>query len=141
LRNLTASGNLDPAPDGSTMNDTNPFDDLELDPRLDPDQLTDALRRRAERADPEERQRIRELWRRLTVNERDRVRWAFFAHPRPSEADPRSIETLREKVPPVVLRGKPVPIVPTVADALTFTPPDLEVSPGRVPPPSLFEDE
>jgi hypothetical protein len=117
----------------------NPFDELELDPRLDPDELTAALRRRAERAAPEERQRIQELWRTLTLNERDRVRWAFFAHPRPSEADPGSIEALREKVPPAVLRTPHVPIEPTVEDALVFRPPELELGASRLEPPSLFD--
>lgn len=120
------------------MSDANPFDELELDPRLDPDELTAALRRRAERAGPDDRQRLQELWRRLTVNERDRVRWAFFAHPRPSEADPGSIEFLREKVPPAVLRTPHVPLVPTVADALVFGAPDLDL-PGELSPPSLFD--
>lgn len=118
----------------------NPFDELELDPRLDPDELTEALRRRAERAAPDERQRIQELWRELTLNERDRVRWAFFAHPRPSEADPGSIEALREKVPPVILRTPAVQLTPTVADALVFRAPELDLGASELGPPSLFDD-
>lgn len=123
------------------MSDRNPFDELELDPRLDPDDLTAVLRRRAERASPEERQRIQKLWRELTVNERDRVRWAFFAHPRPSESDPGSIEALREKVPPVILRTQRVDLQPMVADALVFQRPDLELGGTDLSPPSLLDDE
>lgn len=120
---------------------TNPFDELELDPRLSPDELTEALRRRAERAEGAERQRIQELWRILTINERDRVRWAFFAHPRASDSDTRSIDALRERIPPVIARGKPDPVEPRVEDALVFRiasdePNDIDI----LRPPSLFAD-
>jgi hypothetical protein len=64
------------------MPDDNPFDLLGLDPRLNPRQLTEALRQRAERALPEERQRLQGLWRQLTLKESDRLRWALLAHPR-----------------------------------------------------------
>lgn len=122
------------------MSSTNPFDELELDPRLNPDELTEALKRRAERAEGPARQRIQELWRTLTVNERDRVRWAFFAHPRPSDADPRSIDALREKVPPLIVRGKYEPPHPLVEDALVFdgSRPDEE---REMLPSSLFRSD
>ena len=96
----------------------NPYDELELDPRLSPKELTDVLRRRAERARPEDRHRLQELWRTLTVNEADRLRWAFWAHPRPHEADPKSIDVLRESLPPVIIRSKSKPLDVTVADIL-----------------------
>ena len=122
------------------MSQQNPFDELDLDPSLGPDELTDALRRRAERADGPERARIQELWRILTLNERDRVRWAFFAHPRAADDDARSIEALREKIPPVVSRRKFEPIEPLAEDALVFTTQDD--LPGEVlDPPSLFDEE
>ena len=117
----------------------NPFDELELDPRLDPEALTEALRRRAEKAAPEDRQRIQELWRTLTVNERERVRWAFWAHPRPSDSDPRSIEALREKVPPFISRQKIPAPEPKVADAIVFEP--SEPGAHELKPPTLFEGE
>ncbi len=116
---------------------TNPFDELELDPRLTPAELTAALKRRAERATGEEKERLQALWRELTVNDRDRVRWAFFAHPRPREASPDSIETLREKVPRYLSRARPAPLVPTLADAAVFEGGDHVDAPR---PPSILDD-
>ena len=119
--------------------DSNPFDELELDPRLGPDELTEALKRRAERLEGAQKQRLQDLWRVLTINERDRLRWAFFAHPRPPHADPRSIDALRERVPPVISRLEPPPLEPTVEDALLFKAIGAdERSPG-LRPPSLFD--
>lgn len=119
---------------------TNPFDELDLDPRLSPDELTDALRRRAEKAEGADRARIQELWRVLTLNERDRVRWAFFAHPRSTNDHARSIDALREKVPPVISREKFEPIEPRVEDALVFSA-DEDLPGPPLDPPSLFDRE
>lgn len=118
----------------------NPFDELELDPRLSPDELTEALKRRAERLEGAEKQRVQDLWRTLTINDRDRVRWAFFAHPRPAHADPRSIDALRERIPPLISRMKPPPIEPTVEDALVFRAVRSDGSSAGPMPPSLFEE-
>lgn len=120
------------------MSKQNPFEELELDPRLAPDELTEALRRRAEKADGPQRARIQELWRVLTLNERDRVKWAFFAHPRAAEGDVHSIEALREKIPPVISRKKFAPIDPLVEDALVFDTTSNTVDVLR--PPSLFDE-
>jgi len=118
----------------------NPFDELELDPRLSPEELTDVLRRRAERASGPRRARIQELWRQLTVRESDRIRWAFLAHPRPAHADPNSIEALRDQIPPVIARDEPPPLTATLADAIVFP-----ASPDAAPdapfiPHSLYEE-
>ncbi len=121
------------------MGKQNPFEELSLDPRLDPEQLTEVLRRRAEKAEGPERARIQELWRLLTLNERDRVRWAFFAHPRASDDDVRSIDALREKIPPVITRKRQAAIEPVVADALVFA--DTAASGDALRPPSLFARE
>lgn len=82
----------------------NPYDFLEVDPRLDSAQLTKELRRRIQRATPEEKARIQEAWESLTLLDEDRVRLALMAHPRPSNADPSSIDVLISRLPPVLPR-------------------------------------
>lgn len=100
------------------MAEDNPFDVLGLDPRMNARQLTEALRQRAERAMPEERQRLQGLWRQLTLKETDRIRWALLAHPRTHSAQRAGgaasgqgqIEALAAKVPPFVSRAKLEPL-------------------------------
>lgn len=116
----------------------NPFEELDLDPRLGPDALTETLRRRAEKAEGATRQRIQELWRVLTLNERDRVRWAFFAHPR--DQDGRSIEALRERVPPVIVRRKAPPLAPRGEDVVVFEQRELD-APAVLRPRAIFDDD
>jgi hypothetical protein len=99
--------------------DDNPFDELELDPRMGPRELTEALRRRAERALPSERKRLQEQWRRLTLRERDRVRWGLLAHPRSSTTS-GAVDELRRRVPPFVGRVDVPSIDPRASDALVL---------------------
>lgn len=96
----------------------NPFDVLQLDPRHTPRELTEMLRRRAERAKPEQRAELQGLWRQLTLKERDRLRWALLAHPRKSRTETQQIEALQERIPRFISRYKPPAMVPTLRDLL-----------------------
>ncbi|MEM1349619.1 MAG: hypothetical protein AAGI01_13745 [Myxococcota bacterium] len=116
----------------------NPFDELSLDPRMNPRELTEALRQRAERALPEERARLQGLWRQLTLKETDRMRWALLAHPRASREGARALEELRERVPPYMSRYKPAPLEPTAQDALVLPRSSSRQLPVR--PPTLWEE-
>lgn len=108
----------------------NPFDELGLDPRHSPRQLTELLKLRAERARPEERARLQSLWRQLTLRERDRIRWALLAHPRASREDQERVEAIAQRIPPFISRSSPPPIMPTLRDLLV-TPPPQTRTPGR----------
>lgn len=112
----------------------NPFDELELDPRTTPQQLTDILRLRAERADDDEKQRIQSQWRALTLKESDRVKWAIFAHPRPATANADAIESLRETVPPYVVRDEKIELETDWTDELV----NPESSEIELEPPKLW---
>jgi hypothetical protein len=106
----------------------NPFDVLGLDPRMNARQLTEALRQRAERAMPEERQRLQGLWRQLTLKETDRIKWALLAHPRTRSAaltggalsGQGQIEALAAKVPPFVSRAKLGPLTVAAQDLIVL---------------------
>jgi hypothetical protein len=63
------------------MRRTNPFDRYELTPTADVAELTDALRERAERADPSERADIRAAWELLTLHPARRLELALTAVP------------------------------------------------------------
>ena len=98
---------------------SNPFDELGVDPRMSVKELTEVMKRMAERAhSDEERERIQSFWRMLTLRERDRLRWAFLAHPRPPAAEATSVDALREAVPTVPVRAKFDAPVPAVRDCL-----------------------
>ena len=121
------------------MSEENPFDVLGVDPRLDPQQLTEALRQRAERAMPEERKRLQGMWRKLTLKEADRVRWALLAHPRPG-GQSRQLDELAGRVPPFLSRRPLPPLRPSALDALvapeepgSSTPPVRPPHPGSEP--------
>lgn len=126
----------------SSSSDPNPFDQLELDPRLDARELTELLRRRAERAAPAERKRLQALWRELTLNEEDRLRAGLLAHPRRTRQQARHIEEAASRIPPFLGRlSQPLPpLIPTAADALVM-PADQEAvglpEGVRPPPPEL----
>lgn len=118
----------------------NPFDVLELDPRSSVKELTEALRRRAERAGEDDREAIQRAWRQITMRERDRVRWAFFAHPRPPESGPGSIPMLREETPTTPVRHKSPPLSLAVSDLMDSDDPSTEV--GEIPPRwDLFKEQ
>ena len=74
----------------------NPFDLLGLDPRMTPRELTEVLRQRAERALPEERAQLQGLWRKLTLKESERIKYALLAHPRGSRQGAQKLDALRE---------------------------------------------
>ena len=98
------------------MSSDNPFEELDLDPAMSPEELTEKLRRRVERVSEDERPRLQKAWRALTLKDSDRVRLALLTHPRPNPGrDP--LTSLREAVPPVISRATPAPLTPTVADA------------------------
>jgi hypothetical protein len=99
-------------------NPQNPFDRLGVDPTLSPEELTERLRRLAERLPPEERKEIRALWRKLTLKDSERVKWAFFAHPRSDETSAEPVDELQRRVPPLVDRRDPPAMQASVADAL-----------------------
>lgn len=99
------------------MNDDNPYELLDLDPTSSVEELTEELRRRVERANPEERQRIQRAWRQLTMKDEERIRIGFLTHPRvDSGLDP--ISKLRDAVPPYISRRRPDRLIATVADAI-----------------------
>ena len=100
------------------MSEENPFDKLGVDPTMSPNELTERLRRLAQRLPPDERDELRALWRKLTLKDSDRVQWAFFAHPRGDEAPAEPIDELRQRVPPLADRREPPPIEATVSDTL-----------------------
>ena len=97
----------------------NPFEQLGLNPRLNPKQLTQALQRRAERARPQERKRLQGLWRELTLKDTERVRWAFLTHPHLDDGA-SALDDLRKALPPHFSRYKPEPLTPRVVDALAL---------------------
>lgn len=117
--------------------DDNPFDLLQLDPRHTPRELTELLRRRAERATPAERAELQRLWRQLTLKESDRIRWALLAHPRNSRAETRHIQALQEKIPPFVSRYQPPPLTVTLQDLITTPAPTA--NPSSTSRAQLFE--
>ena len=96
----------------------NPFDDLEIDPRLSGKELTRRIRKIIERAPDADRARIQANWQRLTMHDDERVRFALLAHPRPQTADSRGIATLAEAIPPAVLPLSHEPIALTRADVV-----------------------
>jgi hypothetical protein len=88
--------NADVAPFGEDDLDptSNPYRALCLDPWSQPDRLTDVLREMAEEADPEQRRCLQGMWRRLTLNKRDQLDMALFAHPSPARNLPRDLAKL-----------------------------------------------
>ncbi len=117
----------------------NPFDLLGLDPRMTPQELTEELRQRAERALPEGRARLQGLWRKLTLKETDRLRWALLAHPRGSQRGDGELEELRQKVPPYLSRRRPAPLTVGARDVLVG-PQSSQPVPLPVAPPAHFDD-
>jgi hypothetical protein len=123
----------------SDPSNQNPFDRLGVDPTLSPEDLTERLRRLAERLPPEERKEIRALWRQLTLKDSERIKWAFFAHPRGDQSPAEPLDELKSRVPPLVDRRDPPTLEASVSDAL------LDFGcPSQVPeslrPDSGFED-
>ncbi|MFP4600025.1 MAG: hypothetical protein ACLFVJ_17340 [Persicimonas sp.] len=104
--------------DMSDKSEENPFDKLGLDPTSSREELTERLRRLAERLPPEERKDLRAMWRELTIKDADRVKWAFLAHPRGKDTGAKPTEELRKDVPPLVDRRDPPDIEASVSDAL-----------------------
>ena len=110
----------------------NPFDELEVDPRMSARELTEELRHRAELAKPENRERIQTLWRTLTLNETDRLKWALLAHPRPAGAKAGEVEALKHAVPPILVRYPDVDLVAKGSDL--FLAPHFEHDVPTPPP-------
>ncbi|MBA2663502.1 MAG: hypothetical protein H0U74_14535 [Bradymonadaceae bacterium] len=120
------------------MSAENPFDELGLDPRLGPRELTRILQQRAERASGEERTHLQEMWRELTTRESERIRWALLAHPNASNLASDSIDALRQRVPPFVHRQSLPELVVTIEDALVLPRSD-RASTTPLAPPDAFE--
>ena len=122
-----------------SQDNPNPFDQLGIDPRLGPQELTALLRQKAERALPEERKRLQGLWRKLTLKESDRIRWAFLAHPR-AQGTSNELDALIRKIPPHFSRFKLPAIIIRLCDALVLP---HESRQDRIPirPPSFFQRE
>jgi hypothetical protein len=89
---------------------TNPFDRFELPPTGDVAELTDALRERAESAEPAERAEIRAAWEALTLHPVRRLELALTAVP--------------ETRPPLG-RPPPRPPIPSASDDARLTLADL----------------
>lgn len=115
------------------MTEPNPFDEFGLEATASVHAITERLRELAERAAPHDREAIKALWRRLTLDADERVRLALRAHPRASDALDQPIDSLAAKLrrPPGELDA-PV-IQATIADVLLdadspdeppFAPPD-----------------
>ena len=86
------------------MREENPFDLLGLAPHLDTRKITEVLRRRAETLSGEEREKLQQAWRDLTMKESARVKHAFFAHPRAADEDHLSISELRNRAVAPIIR-------------------------------------
>lgn len=97
------------------MND-NPFDVLGLSPQLDTRSITTVLQRRAETATGDEREALQKAWRALTMKEKERVRHAFFAHPKASDDDHMSTRELRERAAAPLVRLRNRDLVTTPED-------------------------
>ncbi|GEM_PF-6282518 len=115
----------------------NPFDELEIDPRLDARSLTEKLRQKAEVAPPEERERIQSIWQKLTLNKSDRIKWAILAHPRPASARAGEIEKLKQSLPPILVRFPEITLV--ARDSDIFLMPSYAHEKQR--PPHIFSEE
>ncbi|MEZ4460124.1 MAG: hypothetical protein R3E66_10415 [bacterium] len=96
----------------------NPFDALEIDPKLSGKELTRRIRKIIERAPDGERAKIQAHWQRLTMHDDERVRFALLAHPRPQTADSRGIATLAEAIPPATSPLSREPVVLTRVDVI-----------------------
>jgi hypothetical protein len=120
------------------VSDENPFDELDIDPTASPERITELLRERAERASPEQRERIKSLWRKLTINADERVRLALRAHPVDEDMGSRSTDELAEVVPPRLGRLEPPELHATVEDVLLDDAED-NAPPDKCGPPSAFE--
>lgn len=81
------------------MRNENPFDDLEIDPRLSGRELTKRIRKIIEKAPLEARADIQANWEKLTLREDQRVHSALTAHPRPDSASASAIKILRSNIP------------------------------------------
>ena len=119
------------------MSEQNPFDELGLDPTMSAEELTRKLRERAQPAPPEEHERIKALWRELTLKDRDRAQLALRAHPRSEETPADDIDALFDEIPPVLEPVDPPEIRATVSDVLLDTH-GGDTPPDECGPPSLF---
>lgn len=81
------------------MKNENPFDDLEIDPRLSGRELTKRIRKIIEKAPADQRAEIQAHWEKLTLREDQRIHHALLAHPRPDSASAREVSALRSNVP------------------------------------------
>jgi hypothetical protein len=89
------------------MDDDNPFERYDLDPREGIQVITARLKELAEDAgDPAERERIRAAWEELTMHPARRLRAALFAHPEtraPLGAPPAAMrQPVPEHAPPTL---------------------------------------
>jgi hypothetical protein len=115
----------------------NPIDRLGLSPLATVDEITAALRERAEDASEEERKRLRETWEELTLHPRTRLRAALSTFPPRPEVERRAADLSPALRPVRATSG---------ADAPSFAPIDVLPRPsvaaaltGKLgpPPPSL----
>jgi hypothetical protein len=118
--------------------ETNPFDELGIAPTDSAEELTAALRERAERAHPDDRERIKTLWRKLTLNDDERVRLALRARPKDDRVGSRSADELAERVPPSAGRLDPPKMTATIEDVL-LDDAASEDPPDECGPPAAFE--
>ncbi len=101
------------------MRNENPFDDLEIDPRLNGRELTKRIRKIIEKAPVQARADIQANWEKLTLREDERVHYALTAHPRPESASASAIRILRSNIP--------LPTSRLQTDAATLTRADVIV--------------
>lgn len=118
--------------------ETNPFDELGIDPTDSAKELTAALRDRAERAHPDDRERIKTLWRKLTLNDDERVRLALRARPKHERVGSRSADELAERVPPRV-GGLDAPTMTATIEDVLLDDADSDDPPDECGPPAAFE--
>ncbi|MGM0557421.1 MAG: hypothetical protein ACQEVA_13645 [Myxococcota bacterium] len=116
----------------------NPFDELGIEPTASPERITAVLRERAQRASPAERERIKTLWRKLTINADERVRLALRAHPGDEDVGSRSTGELADLVPPRLGRLEPPVINATIEDVL-LDDADEDDPPDECGPPAAFD--
>lgn len=101
------------------MRSENPFDDLEIDPKLSGRELTKRIRKIIEKTPAESKPEVQANWEKLTLREDQRVHYALTAHPRPDSANASGIKTLRTNLP--------LPTAKLQSDAATLTRADVIV--------------
>ncbi|OIP31254.1 MAG: hypothetical protein AUK47_22895 [Deltaproteobacteria bacterium CG2_30_63_29] len=130
----------------------NPYELLELDPGLDLQGLTEALRERAESASAKERGQIQGIWQALTMDPKRRAEAALLARPRARRSEAVGQGDLKAVIDRLLAQIPPLPVADPIdglalarsVDPLDLSlPPPYTSAPGPAfvwEPPKLTED-